>query len=113
MQKYHGPNPGILAVIYSLLLIASLMAFSILAEGAPYPRPFGVLTETQRIYLQFPAAVRVSALLQIVSAIPLGLLTAALTGRLGFLKSNVTGINIAAFGGTAASILLIFSGICA
>jgi hypothetical protein len=111
-SKHHGPHPGILALIYILLLIASLAAFGILSQGAPYPRPFGVPGDAQHIYLDFPTAVRVGALLQIASTIPLGLFAAALTSKLRFLGANSTGVNIASFGGTAAAILLLFSGIC-
>jgi hypothetical protein len=110
-KRHHGPHPGILAVIYVLLLIASLVSYGILSHGAPFPRPFGLLTDAQQIYLQFPMAIRVNALLQMGSAIPLGLFTAALTSRLWFLGVNVTGVNIALFGGIAASVLLTLSGI--
>src|SRR5579859_5509912 len=103
VRKHHGPHPGILALIYILLLIASLVSFSILAHGAPYPRPFGSLADAQQIYRQFPFALRLNAFFQIGSAIPLGLFNAALTSRLNFLGVNVTGVSIALFGGIAAS----------
>lgn len=111
-KRHHGPQPGILAIIYVLLLIGSLVLYGILSQGAPFPRPFGLLTEARQIYLQSPMAIRVNALLKMGSAIPLGLFTAALTSRLSFLGAKVTGVNIAFFGGIAASLLLSLSGIC-
>jgi hypothetical protein len=111
-SKHHGPHPGGLALIYFGLLAASLILFSVLSNGAAYPRPFGNPAEIRQTYLQFPLAVRWSALFMIGSAIPLGLLTAALTSRLHFLGVNVTGVSIALFGGLAASIILLFSGLC-
>lgn len=110
--RHHGPHPGILAIIYTLLLIISLVSYGILSHGAAFPTPFDTLSAVREIYLRFPEAIRVNALFQIGSAIPLGLLTAALTSRLKFLGVNVTGVSIAVFGGTTASILLIFSGLC-
>ena len=111
-NKHHGPYPGNLAIIYILLLAASLILFSVLSNGAPYPRPFGDLAAARQIYEQFPLAIRLNALFQIGSAIPLGLLTAALTSRLHFLGVNVTGVSIALFGGIAASLLMMLSGLC-
>jgi hypothetical protein len=112
INKHHGPHPGILSLLYTVLLVASLVTFGVLSHGATYPRAFGPLANAAPVYGNFATAVRMSALLQIMSAIPLGLFAAALTSRLRFLGVNSTGVSIASFGGTAASILLIFSGIC-
>jgi hypothetical protein len=110
-NKHHGPHPGIMATIYTVLFILGLVLYSVLSHGAPYPRPQGLLEDAQRIYLNFPDAVRSSALFQFGAAIPLGLFTAAVTSRLNFLGVNVTGVSIALYGGIASSILLILSGI--
>jgi hypothetical protein len=85
-MKHHGPHPGILAIIYTLLFILGLVSYSV-------------------------DAVRFNALFQFGAAIPLGLFTAAVTSRLSFLGVNATGVSIALYGGIAASILLILSGI--
>jgi hypothetical protein len=111
-SKHHGPYPGALAIIYFILLAASLILFGMLSHGSVYPRPFGELADARHTYLQFPLAIRLNALFQIGSAVPLGLLTAALTSRLRFLGVHVTGVNIALFGGIMASVFLAFSGIC-
>ena len=111
-NKHRGPHPGMLATIYSLLFILGLVSYSVLSHGATYPRPQGVLEEAQRVFLNFPDAVRFNALFQFGAAIPLGLFTAAVTSRLSFLGVNVTGVSIALYGGIGASLFLILSGIC-
>ena len=110
-DRHRGPHPGILAIIYALLFIVSLVLYGILSHGAQFPRPFGPLQTAQQIYLQFPDAVRINALFQFGAAIPLGLFTAAVTSRLSFLGVNVTGVSIALFGGIAASVLFMLSGL--
>jgi hypothetical protein len=110
-NKHRGPHPGIVATIYSLLFILGLVSYSVLSHGAPYPRPLGVPEDAQRIFLNFPDAVRFNALFQFGAAIPLGLFTAAVTSRLSFLGVNATGVSIALYGGIAASVFLLLSGI--
>ena len=111
-NRHHGPHPGIAAVIYFLLFIASIFSFSILSHGSEFPRPLEALVKVQQTLLQFPDAVRISALFQFASAIPIGIFTAAITSRLSFLGGNVTGVSIALFGGMAASLLFMLSGLC-
>jgi hypothetical protein len=109
---HRGPHPGILAIIYLSLFAASLISFGILSHGAQFPRPFGSLEPAQQIFLNFPDAIRVNAFFQFACAIPLGLFTAAVTSRLTFLGVNATGISIAFFGGMAASVFFMLSGLC-
>ncbi len=111
-DRHRGPHPGMLAIVYTMLFIASLVSFGILSHWASFPRPFGRPEEAQAVFLQFPDAIRVNALFQFACAIPLGLFAAAMTSRLRFLGVNVTGVNIAFFGGIASSVLFMFSGIC-
>ncbi|HZY35421.1 MAG TPA: hypothetical protein VFE53_02165 [Mucilaginibacter sp.] len=110
-DRHRGPHPGILAIIYTLLFALGLVLFGILSHGAQFPRPFGPLQTAQQTFLQFPDAIRISALFQFGAAIPLGLFTAAVTSRLSFLGVNVTGVSIALFGGIAASVLFMLSGL--
>ena len=111
-NKYRGPHPGILAIVYMLLFIVSLISFKILTQGAEYPRPFGSTALAQDVFLKFPDAIRINAFFQFASAIPLGLFAAASTSRLASLGVRVAGINIAFFGGIAASVLFMLSGLC-
>ena len=111
-DRHRGPHPGIIAVVYVILFVASLASFGILSHGSGYPMPLGPLENAQHIYQQFPDAIRLSALLQFGAAIPLGLFTAAVTSRLSFLGVNVTGVSIALFGGIAASLFITTSALC-
>jgi hypothetical protein len=111
-DRHRGPHPGIIALIYVILFIASLASFAILTHGSGFPMPFGPLAKAQHIYQQFPDAIRVNALLQFGAAIPLGLFTASATSRLNFLGVNATGISIALFGGITASLLITVSSLC-
>ena len=111
-NKHRGPHPGVLAIVHILLFAASLILLGILSHGADYPRPFGPLEAAQKTFLRFSDAFRINAFFQFASAIPLGLFTAAVCSRLRFLGVNVTGVSIAFFGGTAASIFFLLSGLC-
>jgi hypothetical protein len=110
---HHGPSPGIVAIIYTLLFIAGIATTIVMTHGAAFPIPYGPLDVSQKYYLQFPDAVRVNSFLLFGSAIPLGIYTAAVTSRLKFLGVNVSGVSIALFGGIAASVFLAISGLSA
>ncbi|WP_157977087.1 hypothetical protein [Taibaiella helva] len=110
--RHRGPHPGIIAVVYTCLFIASILVYFVLARGNAFPRPYAPAAELQHLYLEFAAAVRANALLQFGAAIPLGIFTAAVTSRLHFLGLRVTGVHIALFGGIAASLLVTLSALC-
>ena len=111
-EKHSGPHPGMIAIIYAGLFIVSLIVFGVLSQGSGFPRPFASPAQAQQIFQQFPSAIRFNALFQFGAAIPLGLFTAAVTSRLRFLGVTATGVNIALFGGIAASLLITFSSLC-
>jgi hypothetical protein len=75
-NKHAGPNPGIVAIVYTLLFSAGLY-FVISFTGGPH----------------FPGPWESSA------AIPLGIFTATMVSRLQFLGVRVAGAHIALFGG--------------
>jgi hypothetical protein len=62
-------------------------------------------------YLQFSELERFDAMLQFGSAVPLGIFTAAITSRLKFHGVNASGVNIALYGGIAASLFIAISGL--
>jgi hypothetical protein len=109
-QKHRGPNPGIIAVVYVFLFMLSLIIVGIMTKGAGFPRPFDAWEKSQDVFVRFASVMQLNALLQFGAAIPLGLFTAAVTSRLTFLGINVTGVNIALFGGITSSLLMMFSG---
>lgn len=110
-SKHHGPHPGVLAIVYTILFAAGLISFGILSHGAEFPRPFGS-SAAQDTFLKFPEAIRINAFFQFACAIPLGLFTAACTSKLSFLGVKATGVSIALFGGMAAALFFMLSGLC-
>jgi hypothetical protein len=104
--RHRGPSLVMVAVIYVLLFAASIIIPTVMANGQHYPSPFGPAEQASRYFTQHANAVQLAALLQFGSAIPLGIFAASVTSRVQFLGMKVAGINIALFGGIAASIFL-------
>ena len=94
---HRGPNPGAVAIVHVSLFLASLIMYAIASKS-------------NAVSLQSVHSVQ--AFLQFGSAIPLAIFTAAVTSRLHFLGVNVTGVNIALFGGIAASVFMMISSLC-
>jgi hypothetical protein len=109
-----GPNPGIVALIYTLFFNAGLyfvvsfrppehLAASASAMRPYFPGPWES-AETITAYFQaHPHAVLMCAFLQFGAAIPLGLFTATMVSRLQFLGVRAAGAHIALFGGLMAA----------
>jgi hypothetical protein len=94
-----GPNPGILAIIYTLLFNAGLYQVVTFTGGPHFPGPWES-GETITAYFQGHAtAVQLCAFLQFGAAIPLGIYTATMVSRLQFLGIRAAGAHIALFGG--------------
>jgi hypothetical protein len=104
MVRHAGPPLVLPGALFMLLFVASLVAGTLLTDGAPYPNPFG--TDGLRYFADHAAAVRVVAFLQFGAAIPLGIFTATVVSRFRFLGIDVAGVTIALFGGLAASFFL-------
>ena len=102
--RHPSPNPGAVAVIYTVLFCAGLYA---VANGeAHFPRPWDS-APTMAAYFQLRSkAVLLCAFLQFGSAIPLGIFTATIVSRLRFLGVKAAGATIALYGGLAASFAL-------
>jgi hypothetical protein len=108
--KHAGPNPGIVAIIYTLLFNAGLyfvvsfrppehLTASASAVRPYFPGPWES-TETIATYFQtHPYAVLMCAFLQFGAAIPLGIFTATMVSRLQFFGVRAAGAHIALFGG--------------
>ncbi len=105
--RHRGPSLLAVAIVFTTLFIASLVVSTVMAGGAHFPSPFQ--PESNAYFSRHADAVRVGALLQFGSAIPLGIFTATAVSRLRFLGVNAAGSFIAFFGGVAASLLLAIS----
>jgi len=98
-NKHAGPNPGIVAIIYTLLFNTGLYFVISFTGGPHFPGPWES-SETIAAYFQgHSTAVLACAFLQFGAAIPLGIFTATMVSRLQFLGVRVAGANIALFGG--------------
>jgi hypothetical protein len=98
VSRHGSPHLGALALVFTVLKLASLYPVSALA-GAAFPAP-AVLAA------YFPAhtgPVLACAFLQFASAIPLGIFVATAVSRMRFLGVRAAGIDIALFGGLLAT----------
>ena len=94
-----GPNPGILAVIYTLLFNAGLYQVVTFTGGPHFPGPWESGDTITAYFQGHPAAVLLCAFLQFGAAIPLGIYTATMVSRLHYLGIRAAGAHIALFGG--------------
>jgi len=98
-NKHAGPNPGIVAIVYTLLFNAGLYFVISFTGGPHFPGPWES-SETIAAYFQgHSTAVLACAFLQVGAAIPLGIFTATMVSRLQFSGVRVAGAHIALFGG--------------
>jgi hypothetical protein len=105
--------PVIFAVLYAAFLVASLVAVPILAPGARIPNPFGPEEASRNFVPNNPEAVRVTAFLQLASAMCLAALGAAIhsTQKGGRTHSFASPLILA--GSVGGSVLLAISALCA
>src|SRR6266446_5176636 len=109
--KHAGPNPGIVAIVYTLLFNAGLYFVINFTGGPHFPGPWES-SETIAAYFQdHSRAVLACAFLQFGAAIPLGIFTATTVSRLQFLGVRVAGVSIALFGGLMTTFNMTASGL--
>jgi hypothetical protein len=101
---HRGPSLVIVAVVYVVLFIASIAVPTVMAGGQHFPSPFVPVDETARYFGEHAGAVQLAAFLQLGSAVPLGIFAASASSRVQFLGMKVAGVQIALFGGIAASV---------
>ena len=109
---HRGPHPGIVATVHVTLFMAGLLLLGIVSKGRAFPNPYNDLKELQQSLFDYVGVIRFTAFLQFGSTVPLAIFISAVTSRLSFLGVNVTGVNIAFYGGIAASILMTISSLC-
>ncbi len=105
--RHAGPNPGLVATVFTILFLAGL-AFVTLGGGG-FPTPFQPPEAMAAYFNTHATQAMLNAFFQFGSAIPLGIYTATMTSRLRFQGVRAAGIDIALFGGFAASFLLMVS----
>jgi hypothetical protein len=111
---HRGPNPGALAIIYTLLFNFGLYfvvsfrtpehpAASTTAVRPYFPGPWESAQTILTYFQTHPHGVLMCAFLQFGAAIPLGIFTATMVSRLQFLAVRAAGPQIALFGGLMAA----------
>jgi hypothetical protein len=101
---HRGPSLVIVAVVYVALFTASLIVSTAMAGGRLFPSPFGPADDAVRYFGEHADAVVLGAFLQLGAAIPLGVFAASASSRVQFRGMRVAGVQIALFGGVAASV---------
>jgi hypothetical protein len=109
VSSHRGPSLGALGVVFVSLFAASLVVIGVMTGGAHFPTPYEPVALAQDYFSRYADAIRIATFLQFGAAIPLGVFTATVTSRLKFLGMRVAGVEIALFGGFAASIFLALS----
>jgi hypothetical protein len=99
---HRGPNPGILAIVYTLLFNAGLYFVVSFTGGPHFPGPWesnDTITAYTAYFQSHSAAALMCAFLQFGAVIPLGIFTATMVSRLQYLGVRAAGAHIALFGG--------------
>src|SRR3984893_15863538 len=110
--RFAGPPLLPLAIVHTLLFIASVVSAALLRHGAPFVTPFGDAEAARVFFAANPLAFKVSAFFFFGSAVPLAIYSATVVSRLHYLGVRAAGTNIALFGGFAASGAIAISGLC-
>ncbi|WP_181034219.1 hypothetical protein [Arthrobacter sp. GMC3] len=110
-RKAGGPHPGILAAVSLGLFLLSLVLGAAMTGGQVFVSPFAKAADVARFYQENASAIRVTGMLQFGSAVPLGIFAATVYARQLRLGVRVPGPAIGYFGGIAASVFLMLSGL--
>jgi hypothetical protein len=110
-RAHAGPHPGIVALVFTALFLAGLVPVTLLVGDTHFPSPLQTPEEMMAYFREHAARVALCAFFQFGAAIPLGIYTATMTSRLRFLGVRAAGVDIALFGGFAASFMMLLSAI--
>lgn len=110
-RRHAGPPLWLMAIVYTVLFLASLLPVRWPADGPSFPSPWESSDAIAAFFQARPTAVRVCASLQFGAAIPLGIFAASTVSRLQFLGARVAGVSIALFGGIATAVTMMAASI--
>jgi hypothetical protein len=108
-DAYVGPPPAVPAIALTVTFLAGVVLG---ASNGGFATPDTPAAEMAADVSAQPAVLRWVAVLQVGSALALGVFTAAITGVLESRGVRVAGVAVARFGGTAAAVLLALSALC-
>jgi hypothetical protein len=103
--RHAGPHPGAVASIFMALFIAGLTPVTLMVGETHFPSPFQPVAEIVAYFRDSGPLVGICAFFQFSSFVPLGIYTATMSSRLRFHGVRAAGVDIALFGGLAASFL--------
>jgi hypothetical protein len=107
--RHAAPHPGFVAIVFTILFLAGLVPVTLIVSDTHFPAPFQSPAEIVAYFRENAARVAWCAFFQFGSAIPLGVYVATMTSRLRFLGVRAAGVDIALFGGLAASFMTLVS----
>src|SRR5579864_6070322 len=108
-RGHAGPNPGLLAIVYTLLFIAGLYQVVTFTGGPHFPGPWGSSDVIAAYFQGHATAALRCGFLQFGAAIPLGIFTATMVSRLQFHGIRAAGAHIALFGGLMTTFNIVAS----
>jgi hypothetical protein len=109
VEPHRGPSPGVVAIVFTVLFLASLVPVTLIVSRTHFPSPFQSPGEMVDYFRAEADKVRVCAFLQFGSSVPLGIFAATMVSRLRFHRAEAAGVTIALFGGLAASTFVAIS----
>jgi hypothetical protein len=110
-DRHPGPPLPMLAGVFAVLTVASVVVVIAMTGGDHFPSPFQPAELSAAFFSAHAGAVQIAALLAFGAAIPLGLYTATVTSRLRFLGVQAAGAHIALFGGLVAAAFQLLAGL--
>jgi hypothetical protein len=96
---HHGPHPGMLAILYTVLFCAGLYPVTGMYAKPYWPGPWEPASVIVPYFQNYGGRVLLCLFLQLGAMICLGIFTAAIVSRLHFLGARAAGVYIALFGG--------------
>ena len=109
VEPHGGPHLGMLAIFSTVLFSAGEALIRQVPREGHFPSPFQSSQATSFYFQHHQTMVLLCALLQFVSAIPLGVFSATVYSRMNYLGVRAAGASIALLGGLAASLAVGFS----
>jgi hypothetical protein len=109
LARHAAPHPGWVASVFTALFLAGLVPVTLLVSETHFPSPLQSADEIMAYFRANAGRVAACAFFQFGAAIPLGIYTATMTSRLRFHGVRAAGVDIALFGGFAASFMTLVS----
>jgi hypothetical protein len=105
MARHRAPQPGVVAVVSTLLFLAGLALVTNIFNSTHFPSPYQPASDIEAYFATRMTRVAWCAALQFGSMMALGVYVATMTSRLRFHGLRVAGVDIALFGGIAACVM--------